>query len=474
MGKNDIGLIGCGVMGGNLALNIESKGFSVAVFDIDSKKIESLLNKAKGKRIKGSTDLQDLVNSLKIPKKIMLMIPAGAPVDSAISSLLPFLNKGDIIIDGGNSFFKDTIRRVKELEQKGYLYIGTGVSGGEEGALKGPAIMPGGSEKGWLHIKPIFEKISAKANDDVPCCKWIGPDGAGHFVKVVHNGIEYADMQLICEAYFLLSNLLGMNAKQISEIFFKWNQGELQSYLIEITGIVLSKKDPDTQKPIVDIIMDKAGQKGTGAWTSQIALELGVPAPTIAEAVFARCLAAIKDERINAAKIFKTSVPKKYSGNRKKLIEKIRKSLYVAKICVYAQGFAMMKVASESYNWKLNFSDISSIWRAGCIIRARFLNRINDAYTSNPTLKNILLDKYFKKGIYEREKDLREVVSLAVRKGISIPAFSSALSYLDGYRSKRLPANLLQAQRDYFGAHTYERIDKPGKFHSQWDKLENL
>jgi len=471
MEKQDIGLIGLAVMGENLVLNMESKGFSVAVYNRTVEKVDNFINgRAKGKNIVGTHSIEELCSVLKKPRKIMLMIKAGNAVDEFIEKLIPYLEKGDIIIDGGNSNFLDTIRRTKYVESKGLLYIGTGVSGGEEGALKGPAIMPGGSIQAWEYIKPIFQKIAAKNSDGTPCCAFIGPDGAGHFVKMVHNGIEYGDMQLICEAYFIMKNLLKLTYKKMHKVFSDWNKGELDSYLIEITADILSKIDKETGKPIVEIILDKAGQKGTGKWTSQYALDLGVPAQTIAEAVFARCMSAIKEQRVKASKVL-TGPKKIFNGNKENFINAIFDALYASKICSYAQGFEIMKSASKEYKWNLNFGEIALIWRNGCIIRARFLERIKEAFELNPNLDNLLLDPFFKDIIHKTQNNWRRVISTAINFGIPIPAFSSALAYFDSYRSAILPANLLQAQRDYFGAHTYERVDKPGTFHTEWLKI---
>jgi 6-phosphogluconate dehydrogenase len=467
MGKQQIGLIGLAVMGKNLALNIESRGFSVAVFNRSIEKTKDFMeNEAKGKNFVGASTMQEFVDSLEVPRRIIIMVKAGAPVDDMISQLKPYISKGDILIDGGNSFFMDTIRRNKQLEQEGFRYIGTGVSGGEEGALKGPAIMPGGQPDAYALVEKIFTAISAKVDGD-PCCTYIGSDGAGHYVKMVHNGIEYGDMQLICEAYFLMKKVLGMEAKELYETFTEWNKGELDSYLIEITRDIFGKTDPDTGKPLVELIMDTAGQKGTGKWTSQSALDLGIPAPTIAEAVFARCISAIKNERVAASK--QLSGPSaKFTGDKKAFVDSIRKALYASKICSYAQGFALMKAAAKEYNWDLHYGKIAMIFRGGCIIRARFLHLIKEAYDKNPALANLLLDPYFKGVVEGYQSAWREVIVTATQLGIPVPAFSSALSYYDSYRSESLPANLLQAQRDYFGAHTYERTDKPGVFHTEW------
>ncbi len=466
----DLGLIGAGVMGQNLALNIESRGYSVAIFDIDREKVRSFIEKrAQGKNISPAYSWEEFVSLLASPKIVFLMVPAGKPVDSAISTVKSYLSKGDILIDGGNSFFRDTIRRFKQLESEGFHFVGMGVSGGEEGALKGPSLMPGGSVEAWKHVKPIFQSIAALAPDGTPCCDWIGPDGAGHYVKMVHNGIEYGDMQLICEAYYLMRNILGLSANELHTVFKEWNEGELNSYLIEITANIFSKKDEETGKPIVDIILDTAGQKGTGKWTSQSALDLGMPAPTIAEAVFARCVSALKEERVHASKLLKgPSV--NFKGDKEAFIRAIKNALYASKICAYAQGFSLLKAASKEYDWDLHLGRIALLWRAGCIIRAKFLEHIKSAFERDKNLPNLLLDSYFKEVVTCNQEDWRWVVAKSAEFGLPVPAFSSALAYYDSYRAERLPANLLQAQRDYFGAHTYERIDKPrGRFfHTEW------
>ena len=470
MHKCDIGLIGLAVMGENLVLNMERNGFSVAVFNRTVSKVDRFLgNRAKSKNIKGCYSIEDLVSSLKKPRKIMLLVKAGQPVDSFIDKLIPYLENGDIIIDGGNSHFPDTIRRTKYVEDRGLLYIGTGVSGGEEGALNGPSLMPGGSLKAWQYVKPIFQKIAAKVDDGSPCCEWVGENGAGHFVKMVHNGIEYGDMQMISEAYWIMKNVLGMTYAEIETAFGEWNRGELNSYLIEITAAIMNKRDNETGKPMLEVIMDCAGQKGTGRWTSLEALNLGVPAPTVVEAVLARAMSAIKAERVAASEMLK-GPEVKFSGDKREFIEKIRRALYASKICSYAQGFQLMKAAAEEYQWDLNYGEIALMWRGGCIIRAQFLGRIKEAFDKNPALRNLLLDEYFRTAIEENQQGWRQVVASAIEAGIPVPAFSSALAYYDGYRSKRLPANLLQAHRDYFGAHTYERVDKPrGEFfHTDW------
>jgi len=468
--KCDIGLVGLAVMGENLVLNMESKGFSVAVFNRTVDKVDNFMNgRGKGKKICGCHTVEDLCANLKSPRKVMLMVKAGKPVDDFIELLIPHLRKGDIVIDGGNSYFPDTIRRTAYLREKAVGFIGTGVSGGEEGALKGPSIMPGGAPEAWEHVKPIFQAISAKVQDGSPCCEWVGDNGAGHYVKMVHNGIEYGDMQMCSEAYWLMKNLLGMEAAEMHKVFTEWNKGELNSYLIEITSDILAKIDPETGKPVVDIILDTAGQKGTGKWTSQSALDMGIPAPTIAEAVFARCVSAIKEERVNASKIL-SGPSSKLELDKKSFIEDIRKALYASKICSYAQGFQLLRTAAKEYSWNLKYGEIALMWRGGCIIRASFLGDIKKAFDSKPGLANLLLDPFFTKIINECQASWRKVVAAAVTAGIPVPAFSSALSYYDSYRSASLPANMLQAQRDYFGAHTYERIDKPrGQFfHTEW------
>lgn len=467
MAKQQIGVVGLAVMGKNLAFNIESRGYTVSVFNRSREKTDAMMQEATGKNIVPTYSIEEFVQSLETPRKILLMVKAGPATDATIEQLKPHLEKGDILIDGGNTFFQDTIRRNKELSDLGFHFIGTGVSGGEEGALKGPSIMPGGQKEAYDLVAPILQAISAKVNGE-PCCTYIGPDGAGHFVKMVHNGIEYGDMQLIGESYFLLKNILGLSNDELHQVFSDWNQGELDSYLIEITRDIFTKIDEETGKPLVDMILDKAGQKGTGKWTSQNALDLGVPLPIITESVFARFISAMKDERVQASKILTGPTSGAFSGNRKEFIEQVRQALYFSKICSYAQGFAQMRVASEEYGWDLKFGEIAMIWRGGCIIRAQFLQKIKDAYDRDSQLKNLLLDPYFK-DIADRYQDsLRNVIATAVMNGIPVPGFSAALSYYDSYRTKNLPANLLQAQRDYFGAHTYERVDKEGIFHTKW------
>ncbi len=466
----DIGLIGLAVMGENLALNIESRGYRVAVYNRTTSKVDDFTNgRAKGLKFVGCHSISDLVANLAKPRKVMLMIKAGPAVDEMIEDLLPLLEKGDIIIDGGNSYYTDTERRTTYVESKGLLYIGTGVSGGEEGALKGPSMMPGGSPDAWPAVKPIFQAIAAKVGpkNDVPCCEWVGPRGAGHYVKMVHNGIEYGDMQLICEAYFMMKEALGLSNDELYDVFDQWNRGELDSYLIEITRDIFSVKDTKTGKYLVDVIVDKAGAKGTGKWMSQLALDLGVPSTLVTEAVYARCLSALKEARVRASKVLQ-GPSAKYDGDRQAFIEQIRHALYASKICSYAQGFVQLQAAAGEHGWPLNYGDCALLWRGGCIIRAVFLDRIKEAFDKEPKLENLLLAPYFSKAVQEVQDSWRNVVATAARLGIPVPAFSAALSYYDGYRRERLPANLLQAQRDYFGAHTYERLDEPGSFHSDW------
>ncbi|PAO69096.1 NADP-dependent phosphogluconate dehydrogenase, partial [Bacillus sp. X2(2017)] len=454
MSKQQIGVIGLAVMGKNLALNIESRGFSVSVYNRSSSKTEEFLQEAKGKNVVGTYSIEEFVQSLETPRKILLMVKAGTATDATIQSLLPHLEKDDILIDGGNTYYKDTQRRNKELAESGIHFIGTGVSGGEEGALKGPSIMPGGQKEAHELVKPILEAISAKV-DGEPCTTYIGPDGAGHYVKMVHNGIEYGDMQLISESYFILKQVLGLSADELHEVFAEWNKGELDSYLIEITADIFTKKDEETGKPLVDVILDKAGQKGTGKWTSQSALDLGVPLPIITESVFARFISAMKEERVKASGLLSGPEVKPVTENKEELIEAVRKALFMSKICSYAQGFAQMKAASEEYNWDLKYGEIAMIFRGGCIIRAAFLQKIKEAYDREPELDNLLLDSYFKNIAESYQGALRQVISLAVAQGVPVPSFSSALAYYDSYRTAVLPANLIQAQRDYFGAHTY-------------------
>ncbi|MGW7161518.1 NADP-dependent phosphogluconate dehydrogenase [Paenibacillus taichungensis] len=467
MSKQQIGVIGLAVMGKNLALNIESKGFSVSVFNRSPEKTNDLLKEAEGKNLTGAFTIEEFVASLESPRKILIMVQAGKATDATIEQLLPHLDEGDIIIDGGNAYFPDTQRRSKDLEAKGFRFIGAGVSGGEEGALKGPAIMPGGQESAYELVEPILTAISAKVGDDA-CSTYIGPDGAGHYVKMVHNGIEYGDMQLIGEAYHLLKSVLNVSVEELHAIFSEWNQGELDSYLIEITADIFSKYDPETGKPMVDVILDAAGQKGTGKWTSQSGLDLGVPLSMITESVFSRFLSAMKDERVAASKILNGPATEAFSGDKKAFIENVRKALFASKIVSYAQGFAQMRAASDEYGWDLKYGNIAMIFRGGCIIRSQFLQNIKEAYDKDAELKNLLLDPYFQNIVESYQGAWREVVAAAVTQGIPVPGFSSALSYYDSYRTERLPANLLQAQRDYFGAHTFKRVDKEGSFHFQW------
>jgi len=469
MSKADIGLIGLAVMGENLILNMESKGFTVACFNRTVSKVDDFMNgRAKGKKIIGCHSIQELCANLQTPRKVMLMVKAGQAVDDFIELVLPHLENGDIIIDGGNSHFPDTTRRTKYVESKGKLYIGTGVSGGEEGALTGPSIMPGGSPAAWPAVKPIFQKISAHTEDGESCCDWVGENGAGHFVKMVHNGIEYGDMQMICETYQMMKQGLGMSNDEMHKVFTEWNKGELDSYLIEITRDILGYKD-EQGKEVVDLILDTAGQKGTGKWTAIAALDAGQPLTLIGEAVFARCLSAIKEERVEASKIL-SGPNKPFKGDKAKMIDDLRKALYAAKIVSYAQGYQLMRAAAKEYGWNLNYGGIALMWRGGCIIRSAFLGKIKAAFKKDPELVNLLLDPFFKGAMKKSQYSWRRVVRAAVDLGIPMPTISAALAYYDGYRTARLPANLLQAQRDYFGAHTYERVDKPrGQvFHTNW------
>jgi len=466
----DIGLIGLAVMGQNLVLNIESRGYAAAVYNRTAERTREFMEqRAGGKKILAGYSIEEFLGSLKRPRKVMIMVKAGKPVDEVISQLVPYLEKGDILIDGGNSFFQDTIRRTRELESKGFRYIGTGVSGGEEGALHGPSIMPGGTREAYDQVGKILLEISAKV-DGQPCCTYIGSDGAGHYVKMVHNGIEYGDMQLIAEAYMLMKDALGMSHEQMHRTFTEWNKGELDSYLIEITADILSKTDPETGEPLVELILDKAGQKGTGKWTSQSALDLGISTPTVAEAVFARCISAVKEQRVEASSVL--SGPKTaFHGDEEEFIESIRQALYASKICSYAQGFALMQSAAQEYRWDLKPGEIAMIWRGGCIIRAKFLGKIKGAYDRNPDLQNLLMDPYFSKIVQNNQLRWRQVVSTAIQMGVPVPGFSSAITYYDAYRNERLWANMIQAQRDYFGAHTYQRTDREGIFHTEWTKI---
>ena len=469
MKKADIGLIGLAVMGENLILNMEGKGFTVACFNRTTSKIDDFINgRARGKNIIGCHSVEELIDSLTKPRKIMIMVKAGAPVDAFIDQILPHLDNGDILIDGGNSHFHDTIRRAEYVESKGKFYIGAGVSGGEEGALLGPSIMPGGSSKAWEAIKPIFQKIAAHTETGEPCCDWVGENGAGHYVKMVHNGIEYGDMQMICETYQMMKHGLGMTNEEMHNVFAEWNKAELDSYLIEITRDILGYKDKDGNA-VIDLILDTAGQKGTGKWTAVSALDLGQPLTLIGEAVFARCLSALKEERVAASKVLGRP-NKKFIGDKKAFINDLRKALYASKIISYAQGYQLMRAAAVEYKWNLNYGGIALTWRGGCVIRSVFLGKIKEAFDINHNLVNLLLDPFFKDAIENSQDAWRKVIIAAVNIGIPMPAISAALAYYDGYRSKRLAANLLQAQRDYFGAHTYERVDKPrGEFfHTNW------
>ncbi|MBP2257405.1 6-phosphogluconate dehydrogenase [Virgibacillus campisalis] len=467
MSKQQIGVIGLAVMGKNLAFNIESRGYSVSVYNRSPEKTENMMKEATGKQVTPQYSIEEFVESLEKPRKILLMVKAGSGTDATIQSLLPHLDQGDILIDGGNTYFKDTQRRSEELQAHGIHFIGTGVSGGEEGALKGPSIMPGGQKEAYDLVKPILEAISAKVDGEA-CTTYIGPDGAGHYVKMVHNGIEYGDMQLISEAYFIMKHVLGLEANELHEVFTAWNKGELDSYLIEITADIFTKIDEETGKPLVEMILDTAAQKGTGKWTSQSALDLGTPLPIITESVFARFISAMKDERVHASKVLSGPEVQPYAGDKAELIEAIREALYMSKIVSYAQGFTQMRAASEEYDWNLDYGKIAMIFRGGCIIRAAFLQKIKEAYDRDANLANLLLDPYFKEIAEGYQKSLRKVIALAIENGIAVPGFMAALSYYDSYRSEKLPANLLQAQRDYFGAHTYKRIDKEGTFHTEW------
>src|SRR5690625_145480 len=456
------------VMGRNLARNIARHGHRVAIYNRTAARTHEVMEAhgSEGTFVPAER-MEDFVNSLSTPRRFILMVQAGGPTDATIESLTPLLEEGDIVVDGGNAQFTDTRRREAELREKGLHFVGAGISGGEEGALNGPAIMPGGSTESYAALGPILEDIAAKYEGE-PCCAYMGPDGAGHYVKMVHNGIEYGDMQLIAEAYSILNNVLDLNAQQLHEIFAEWNKTELESYFIEIIDNIFIKMDEETGKSIFYVILDKAGQKGTGLWTSKNALDLGVPLPLITESVFARCISAMKEERVKASKLLKGPEKKEYSGDQEKLIEAIRQALYMSKICSYAQGFAQMRAQSEANNWNLSYGDIAMIWRGGCIIRAQFLQKIKEAYDKEPELKNLLLDSYFKEIVESYQSALREVVSVAIEHGIPVPSFASAIAYYDSYRTQDLPANLIQAQRDYFGAHTYERKDKEGIYHTNW------
>ncbi|WP_175716787.1 NADP-dependent phosphogluconate dehydrogenase [Burkholderia anthina] len=469
MGKQAIGVIGLAVMGRNLALNIESRGYAVSVYNRSREKTDELIAEFPGRNLVPTYTLEEFVASLETPRRILMMVKAGEATDATIASLKPLLEKGDVLIDGGNTHFTDTIRRNQELAQSGLHFIGTGVSGGEEGALRGPSIMPGGQRDAYDLVEPILKQIAAKApSDGEPCVAYMGPDGAGHYVKMVHNGIEYGDMQLIAESYAVLKDVAGLTNEALGAVYTEWNQGELDSYLIEITSKIFGKKDDETGKHLVDVILDRAAQKGTGKWTSQNALDLGVPLPLITESVFARVLSSLKTERVAASKILSGPAAAPFDGDRAAFIEAVRRALYLSKVISYAQGFAQLRTASEEYGWNLDLGTIAKIFRAGCIIRARFLQKITDAYAKDPALANLLLDPYFKDIAANYQASLRDVVVAAVKAGVPVPAFASAVAYFDSYRSERLPANLVQAQRDFFGAHTFERTDKPGSFHANW------
>lgn len=469
MTKQQVGVVGMAVMGKNLALNIESRGYSVALYNRTGSKTEAVVEENSDKNVKGTYSVEEFVNSIEKPRRILLMVKAGKGTDATIQSLLPHLDQGDVLIDGGNTFYENTMRRNAELADSGINFIGTGVSGGEEGALKGPSIMPGGQKEAYDLVAPILERIAAKADDGTPCVTYIGPNGAGHYVKMVHNGIEYGDMQLIAESYDLMKKVLGLSVKEMADTFAEWNQGELDSYLIDITADILTRKDDKgTDKPIVDMILDAAGNKGTGKWTSQSSLDLGVPLPLITESVFARYISSYKEERVHASQVLKKTPDYTYSGDKKELLEKIREALYFSKIMSYAQGFAQLRAASDENDWNLPFGEIAKIWRAGCIIRAQFLQKITDAYDKDPDIDNLLLDDYFKEIAEKYQQSVRDVIAVAVQAGVPVPALSSAIAYFDSYRAEKLPANLIQAQRDFFGAHTYERVDEEGIFHYSW------
>jgi 6-phosphogluconate dehydrogenase len=468
MKHTHIGLVGLGVMGENLALNLERNGFSVTGFDLDANKCASFAKRTEGLKACAANSLAELVANLQLPRRVWLMVPAGAPVDAVLNELRTLLSAGDVVIDGGNTLYRDTQRRIDSLDGTGILFVGSGVSGGEEGALHGPALMPGGSPEAWPLVRPFLQAIAAKADDGQACCEWMGPGGSGHFVKMVHNGIEYADMQMICEAYALMKSL-GMAPMEMSAVFREWGQGELSSYLIDITADILAHKDPETGNALVEMILDTAEQKGTGKWTSQIALDMGVSAPTIADAVFARTMSAMQAERVLASKLLKGPQPQA-TQNLAEVLPKIQGALLAAKICAYAQGFALIKAGDQEHDWQLPMDKVASVWRSGCIIRARLLEDIRRAFANQHDLTNLLIDEHFARLMAKCQQDLREVVAMAALSGVAVPALMSALSYYDAYRTERLPANLLQAQRDYFGAHTYQRLDKPGKFHTQWPK----
>jgi 6-phosphogluconate dehydrogenase len=470
MTQANIGLIGLAVMGQNLVLNLERNGYTVAVYNRTTATMEEFVAAHRDKKLLATRSLEEFVAGLERPRRILIMVKAGSAVDAVIDSLIPLLEPGDLIMDGGNSHFPDTERRTKALESKGFRFMGVGVSGGEEGALWGPSIMPGGSPETWESVRPMLEAIAAKAPEDgKPCVVYLGPRGAGHYVKMVHNGIEYGDMQLIAEAYDILQQSLGLTAAELADIFDQWNQGELDSFLIEITAKIFRRIDEENGKPLVDLVLDKAAQKGTGKWTSQDAFDIGAPIPTINSAVEARIISSLKAERVEAATVLPAAALSGYTGNKRSLIDDVKQALYASKISAYAQGMAMLRIASQEYGYQLNLGDVAAIWRAGCIIRARFLNRITAAFVRNPELSNLLLDEELGHAVSERLPAWRRVVQHAVGQGIPVPAFSASLAYYDSYRSARLPANLIQAQRDFFGAHTYERVDKPGVFHSNWE-----
>ena len=464
---SDLAIIGLGVMGENLALNFRRNGFAVCGFDTDEGKRDRFAQRTEQA---APRTLRDVVASLRLPRVLLVMVPAGS-VDAVLGDLVPLLGSGDIVIDGGNTRYTDTERRIRELEPRGIHFVGSGVSGGEEGALKGPAIMPGGAAQAWPRIKPMLQAIAARADDGQPCCEWMGPGAAGHFVKMVHNGIEYADMQVLCEAYFLMQQLAGMQAKEMAGVFAQWNRGDLSSYLVGITADILARVDPETGRPLVDLIADTAEQKGTGKWASQAALDLGVTAPTIAEAVFARTVSAVRAQRADASKVLQGPT-RKFDGDRAAFVENLERALLAAKVCAYAQGFQLLSAAGQEYGWQLPFGTIAATWRAGCIIRAKLLEDIRRAYERDAGLANLMVDPGFAQVMADSHEALREVVAVAATHGVAVPAFMSALSYYDAYRTERLPANLLQAQRDYFGAHTYQRLDRPGKFHTKWTEGE--
>ena len=468
----DFGLIGLAVMGENLALNVESRGYRVAVFNRTTSKVDNFIaGRAAGKQFVGCQSVEELVKNLARPRKVMMLVQAGPAVDGLIDQLLPLLEPGDVIIDGGNTHYADTERRTKAVEKAGLLFVGTGVSGGEEGALKGPSLMPGGTKDAWPLVQPIFQAIAAKVgpNDDIPCCEWVGPRGAGHYVKMVHNGIEYGDMQLICEAYWMLKQAAGLNNAELYDVFDDWNRGELQSYLIEISRDIFSVKDDLSDGDMVDQVLDVAGAKGTGKWMSQLALDLGVPSTLVTSAVYARSLSSVKDARTRASQVLGGPAPQSVdAGDRVAFIEDVRQALYASKICSYAQGFVQLQAAAAEHDWPLNYGDCALLWRGGCIIRAQFLDRIKEAFDADPDLENLLLHPYFLEAVKTAQDSWRRVVVMATQYGIPVPAFSTALAYYDSYRSERLPANLLQAQRDYFGAHTYKRLDREGTSHTDW------